>query len=40
MSLVGLEKAKSTLVARGFKQREGINFGEPFAPTVSGFCVR
>ena len=30
-------KAKSSLVARGFKQREGVNFGETFAPTVSEF---
>ena len=28
------------LVARGFKQREGIDFGETFAPTVSSSCVR
>ena len=33
-------KAKSRLVARGFKQREGIDFGETFAPTVSSSCVR
>ena len=33
-------KAKSRLVARGFKQREGIDFGERFAPTVSSSCVR
>ena len=33
-------KAKSRLVACGFKQREGIYFGETFAPTGSSFCVR
>ena len=33
-------KAKSRLVARSFKQREGVNFGETFAPTVSSSCVR
>ena len=33
-------KAKSRLVARGFKQREGIDFDETFAPTVSGSSVR
>ena len=33
-------KAKSRLVARGFKQREGIDFSETFAPTVSTSCVR
>ena len=33
-------KAKSRLVARGFKQREGFNFGETFAFTVSSSCVR
>ena len=40
MSLVGLEKVKSRLVVRGFKQCEGIDFGEMFAPTVSSSCVR
>ena len=33
-------KAKSRLVARGFKQREGVYFSETFAPTVSNSCVR
>ena len=33
-------KAKSRRVARGFTQREGIGFGETFAPTVSSSCVR
>ena len=33
-------KATSRLVARGFKQREGIDFGEILAPTVSSSCVR
>ena len=33
-------KAKSRLVARGFKQREGIYFGQTLAPTVSSSCVR
>ena len=33
-------KANSRLVARGFIQREGINFGETFAPTMSSSCVR
>ena len=33
-------KAKSMLVARGFKQREGVDFGDTFAPTVSSSCVR
>ena len=27
-------------MARGFKQREGIDFGETFALTVSNSCVR
>ena len=33
-------KAKSRLVTRGFKQREGEDFSETFAPTVSSSCVR
>ena len=33
-------KAESRLVARGFKQREGVYFSETFAPTVSSSCVR
>ena len=40
MSLGWISKTKSSkLVARGFKQREGIYFGETFAPTVSSSCV-
>ena len=35
-----MSKAKSRLVARGFRQRKGIDFGETFAPTVSSSCVR
>ena len=33
-------KAKSRSVARGFKQREGVDFSETLAPTVSSSCVR
>ena len=33
-------KAKSRLVARGFKQPEGVDFSQTFAPTVSNSCVR
>ena len=33
-------KAKSRLVARGFKQREGVGFGGTFAPTVPSSCGR
>ena len=35
-----IRKTKSRLVARGFEQRDGICFGEAFAPTVSSSCVR
>ena len=35
-----LVKAKSGLVTRGFKQREGVDFSETLAPTVSSSCVR
>ena len=35
-----VSRAKSRLVARGFKKREGLDFGETFAPTVSSSCVR
>ena len=33
-------KAKSRLVARGFKQREAVDFSETFAPTVWSSFVR
>ena len=33
-------KAESRLVARCFKQREGVDFREIFSPTVSSSCVR
>ena len=35
-----ISKAKWRLVARGFKQREGIDFGETFALIVLSSCVR
>ena len=35
-----ISTAKSRLVARGFKQREGIYFRETFARPVSSSCVR
>ena len=33
-------KAKSRLVTRGFKRREGVDFSETFAPIVSSSCAR
>ena len=33
-------KARLRLVARGFEQREGVDFSETFVPTVSSSCVR
>ena len=33
-------QTKSRLVARGLKQREGVDFSERFSPTVSSSCVR
>ena len=33
-------KAKSRLVARGFKQRGGVDFSETTVPAVSSSCVR
>ena len=33
-------KAKSRLVAHSFKRREGVDFSETFAPTVSCSRVR
>ena len=33
-------KSKSRVVAPGFKQREGIYFGDIFPPVVSSSCLR
>ena len=33
-------KAKARQVARGFSQREGIDFFETYAPTPSAACIR
>ena len=33
-------KSKSRLVVSGFKQRDGVDFSETFALTVSSFYVR
>ena len=33
-------RAKSRLVARGVKERDSIDFGKTFAPTVSSSLVR
>ena len=32
-------KAKSKLVASGFKQREGVDLSETFAPSVEFLCA-
>ena len=33
-------KAKSKLVARGFKQREGVDYSKTIVPTMSRSCGR
>ena len=35
-----MSSAKSRLVARGFGQREGIDYGDTYAPTPASACIR